>query len=209
MNIDITEKELQFLIALAKEGASRMSSRICDDLDGEPKAIWETFTTEEKDAMTKGFHNWNGDPEEWEPGWWGLGAGMWLSYLVARLEGKGRAGRAPLPNADETDGLSHLQPVFDRVALAFPEAHDLAVSLEFQISKTGDEVGEAVTLLVSAVRSDERPTWRVAKERVARKDLESFHFSWLDFALEQAIGQVQKDPWKVKRYADDRITTTT
>lgn len=209
MNIDITEKELAFLVALAKQGADRMSSRICDDLEGEPDAIFETFTTKEKDAMMKGYHYWNGDPEEWEPGWWGLGAGMWLSYLVARLEGKGRASRAPLPNANEMDGLAHLQPVFDRTVLAFPEAENIAVSLEFQISKAGDETEEVVTLLVSAVRSDERQTWRVAKERATRQQLEGLHLPWLTFALEQAIEQVQKDPWKTKRYADDRITTTT
>ncbi len=209
MNIDITEKELHFLVALAKQGADRMSSRICDDLEGEPDAIFETFTTDEKDAMMKGYHHWNGDPEEWEPGWWGLGAGMWLSYLVARLEGKGRASRAPLPNADETGGLAHLRPVFDRTALAFPEAESIAVSLEFQISKAGDETEEVVTLLVSAVRSDERQTWRVAKERATRQQLEGLRLPWLSFALEQAIEQVQKDPWKMNRYADDRITTTT
>lgn len=209
MNIDITEKELRFLIALTKYGANRMSSRICDDLEGEPAAIFETFTTEEKDAMMKGYHQWNGDPQEWEPGWWGLGAGMWLSYLAARLEGKGRASRAPLPNADEIDGLAHLQPIFDRTVLAFPEAGNIAVSLEFQISKAGDETKEVVTLLVSAVRSDERQTWRVAKERATRQDLEGLRLPWLPFALEQAIEQVRKDPWKVFRYDNDRITTTT
>lgn len=209
MNIDITEKELRFLVALAKQGADRMSSRICDDLEGEPHAIFETFTTEEKDAMMKGYHHWNGDPEEWEPGWWGLGAGMWLSYLVARLEGKGRASRAPLPNADVIDALQDLIPAFDLVALAFPEAASLGVSIEMAITKDGDQAEGTVTLLVSAVRDDERKTWRVAKERATRQDLESLRFPWLPFALEQAIEQVQKDPWKLMRYADNRITTTT
>lgn len=81
----ITDKETRFFVALAKQAAHRMSARVCDDLEGEPEAIFKTFTTEEKDAMTKGYHDWNGDPEEWEQGWWGFGAGMWLAYLAAKL----------------------------------------------------------------------------------------------------------------------------
>lgn len=197
MNISLTAKELAFLVALAKEGAGRMSSRICDDLDGQPRAAWETFTPQEKDAMTKGYHHWNGDPEEWEPGFYGLGAGMWLSYLASRLEGRERYSRDPLPNQDEIDGIRHARSILELAAAALPEAGSLGVRIEFEVEKytDGRPPMEAATISISAIKDDDRQgdkPWRVARQRADLATLTSLNIGWIPIALSQAVDQIKQ-----------------
>lgn len=59
----MTEKDKMFLAKLLGLAAEHTSRHVCNDL---PKELREFYTDDEWRQLTKEFHEWNGDPEEFE-----------------------------------------------------------------------------------------------------------------------------------------------
>ena len=79
-NDRLTKKELLFLAELMEQGASLIWGQRCEDMSRTAYAI---FTADEKDALSKAYHDWNEDPWEYEPGYFCWQAGLWLDYYAA------------------------------------------------------------------------------------------------------------------------------
>ncbi|RLG37698.1 MAG: hypothetical protein DRN91_04810 [Candidatus Alkanophagales archaeon] len=76
----LTAKELLFLAELMEQGGSLIWRQICEDMS---PVAYNIFSCEEKDALEKAYHEWNGDPEEFEPSYFCPQAGLWLDYYAA------------------------------------------------------------------------------------------------------------------------------
>jgi hypothetical protein len=59
---------LRYIAALLNQGADNIFRRICEDHDERAEAAQEALTPEERDNLMREYHEWNGDPEEFEPG---------------------------------------------------------------------------------------------------------------------------------------------
>jgi len=59
----LTSKEMEIAVTMLEDYSSYLSNRCCNDFE------WPiNWTHEEKTKFTKDFHDWNGDPEEYEQG---------------------------------------------------------------------------------------------------------------------------------------------
>ena len=60
---ELTDKEKQIAATMLENYSEYLANRICNDFD------WPgNWTNEEITKFTKDFHDWNGDPEEYEQG---------------------------------------------------------------------------------------------------------------------------------------------
>lgn len=78
----IATKELLFLAELMEQGASLIWRQVCEDMSD---VAYNVFDEEEKDALPKAYHEWNGDSGDFEPGFFCPQAGLWLDFYAARF----------------------------------------------------------------------------------------------------------------------------
>lgn len=76
--------ELILIAALLELASDRFARHICNDLDGSFFADW---TAEEHQKLVKDFHDWNGDPEEFNPNFLHLPDFSLMDYLADKLRG--------------------------------------------------------------------------------------------------------------------------
>lgn len=79
----MTKKELLFAAALLKMAASEFVNHGCNDL---PKNLYAFFTPEEWDNLNQRYHDWNGDPEEYQPGQVKSYDWLWMYWFANELE---------------------------------------------------------------------------------------------------------------------------
>jgi Lar family restriction alleviation protein len=78
----LTHKELLFLAELMEQGGNLISRQICEDMRQKAYGI---FSPEEKDELERQYHDWNGDPEEFFPGYFMPNAWVWLGFYAAKF----------------------------------------------------------------------------------------------------------------------------
>jgi hypothetical protein len=79
----LSPNRLVFLSELMKQGAALIWRRVCEDISPEAR---EVLTAEEKDALSKEYHEWNGDPHEFTPGHFNIQGGLWLDFFAAKFK---------------------------------------------------------------------------------------------------------------------------
>ena len=60
---ELNEKEMKLAGEMLNQYSDFLSNRCCNDFD-----FPDNWTDEEKTKFTKEYHDWNGDPEEYEKG---------------------------------------------------------------------------------------------------------------------------------------------
>jgi hypothetical protein len=79
----LTKKEMLLIAHLLEIASDKFSNHGCNDMDEE---IMNQFTSDEKDELSKQYHDWNGDPEEFTPGLFWLGDDSLMSLFAAKLK---------------------------------------------------------------------------------------------------------------------------
>jgi hypothetical protein len=80
---NISKKELALAAKMLELASDQFSNHGCNDVDENVYAGW---TLEERQQFVKEFHEWNGDPEEYEETFLHLGDSTIMSFLAAKLE---------------------------------------------------------------------------------------------------------------------------
>lgn len=78
----LTRKEYLFLAELMEQGAALIWRQVCEDMS---EVAYNLFTQEEKDALEKAYHDHNGDPQDFTPGYFCPQAGLWLDYYADKF----------------------------------------------------------------------------------------------------------------------------
>ena len=81
----MNKKEKLFVAKLLRMAANEFSNHGCNDL---PEECEKLFTKKEWTKMMKDYHEWNGDPEEFEGGFEShmLMDWLWMDYFANILE---------------------------------------------------------------------------------------------------------------------------
>lgn len=80
---DISKKELALAAKMLELASEQFSNHGCNDVD---ENVYDGWTLEERQQFVKEFHEWNGDPEEYEETFLHLGDSTIMSFLAAKLE---------------------------------------------------------------------------------------------------------------------------
>ena len=80
---NISKKELALAAKMLELASDQFSNHGCNDVDGN---VYDGWTLEERQQFVKDFHEWNGDPEEYEETFLHLGDSTIMSFLAAKLE---------------------------------------------------------------------------------------------------------------------------
>ena len=80
---NISKKELALAAKMLELASDQFSNHGCNDVD---ENVYDTWTLEERQRFVKEFHEWNGDPEEYEETFLHLGDSTIMSFLAAKLE---------------------------------------------------------------------------------------------------------------------------
>lgn len=59
----MTKKEINLTIHFLKEASEELSNNGCNDVD---EKVWEGWTKKERKAFVKEYHEWNGNPGEYQ-----------------------------------------------------------------------------------------------------------------------------------------------
>lgn len=78
----LNDRNLLFIAYLLEQGSDAIFKRICEDMHPD---VFELFTQEEKDRMEREYHEWNGDPEEFEPGSWCPQGSIWSNWMSEQI----------------------------------------------------------------------------------------------------------------------------
>ena len=79
----MTQKEKQMAAYLLYKARNEFSNHGCNDVDDE---IYKGWSLEERRALVKDFHNYNGDPEEYNPDFLHLHDYALMGYFSHKLE---------------------------------------------------------------------------------------------------------------------------
>jgi hypothetical protein len=60
----------------------REAAQVCEDMSD---LAFDLFDPDEKDPLERAFHDWNGDPQDFIPGYFMLNAPGWLAYYAAQF----------------------------------------------------------------------------------------------------------------------------
>lgn len=80
----MTENEQKLTAHLLEMASATFTNNGCNDM---PECFFEGWTQEEKEALKREYHEWNGDPEEYEEGNTDLPDWAIMTFLAAKLEG--------------------------------------------------------------------------------------------------------------------------
>ena len=80
---NISKKELALAAKMLELASDTFSNHGCNDVD---ENVYDGWTLEERQQFVKEFHEWNGDPEEYEETFLHLGDSTIMSFLAAKLE---------------------------------------------------------------------------------------------------------------------------
>lgn len=80
---EISKKELALAAKMLELASDQFSNHGCNDVD---ENVYDGWTLEEIQQFVKEFHEWNGDPEEYEETFLHLGDSTIMSFLAAKLE---------------------------------------------------------------------------------------------------------------------------
>ena len=80
---NISKKELSLAAKMLELASDNFSNHGCNDVD---ENVYDGWTSEERQQFVKEFHEWNGDPEEYEETFLHLGDSTIMSFLAAKLE---------------------------------------------------------------------------------------------------------------------------
>jgi hypothetical protein len=79
----MTDKEKKLAAYFLKAASDVFGIHICNDVDEDAFVDW---TIEERQQLVKDFHEWNGDPEEYNPNFVHLPDHCLMSLLASKLE---------------------------------------------------------------------------------------------------------------------------
>jgi hypothetical protein len=85
VTIMLTDKEALFIAALLDWGGLLSSRRI---FEGMEESVLGLFTDTEKENLSKSYHRWNGDPEDYIENYFEPEYSIWLHYFAAKLRGE-------------------------------------------------------------------------------------------------------------------------
>ena len=78
----MNEKEFKLAAKMLDLASDEFSNHGCNDVED---SVYEGWTIEERRAFVKEFHEWNGDPEEYNENFLHLGDSTIMSFLSAKL----------------------------------------------------------------------------------------------------------------------------
>jgi len=78
----MTVQEIQLTAKLLDLAADTFSNHGCNDVSEE---MYEGWTKEQRQALVKEFHEWNGDPEEYDPEFLHLGDSSLIAFFAAKI----------------------------------------------------------------------------------------------------------------------------
>ena len=76
-------KEKQLAAKMLEMASDEFSNHGCNDIED---SVYEGWTLEERQQFVKEFHEWNGDPENFDKDWLHLGDSTIMSFLAYKLE---------------------------------------------------------------------------------------------------------------------------
>ena len=76
-------KELKLAQYFMERASEEFGRNICNDIDD---VVWENWTVEERRKFVKDYHDWNGDPEDYDEEELHLPDFAIISFLSYRLE---------------------------------------------------------------------------------------------------------------------------
>jgi hypothetical protein len=76
-------KELRLAASLLQLASDEFSNHGCNDVDA---YFYEGWSLKERQQFIKEFHDWNGDPEEFNPNFLELGDDILMSYLADKIK---------------------------------------------------------------------------------------------------------------------------
>lgn len=78
----MTHKEMKLCIHFLNQMLEQSFNCACNDVDD---SVWDGWTKEERQAFVKESHEWNGDPEEYDPDRLAMLDFEIAGFLVAKL----------------------------------------------------------------------------------------------------------------------------
>ncbi len=78
----MNEKENKLAAKFLKLSSDEFGNHGCNDVDD---SVYEGWTLEERQQFVKEFHDWNGDPEEYDPEFLHLHDYAIMSFLAYKL----------------------------------------------------------------------------------------------------------------------------
>jgi len=75
-------KEKRLAAEMLELASDEFSNHGCNDVDD---TLWEDWTLEERKRFVKEFHDYNGDPEEYDPDFLHLGDDVLMGYMAHKL----------------------------------------------------------------------------------------------------------------------------
>ena len=76
-------KEKQLAAKMLEMASDEFSNHGCNDVED---SVCEGWSLEERQQFIKEFHEWNGDPENFDKDWLHLGDSTIMSFLAHKLE---------------------------------------------------------------------------------------------------------------------------
>ena len=80
---DLTKKELALASKMLELASEKFGNHGCNDVDND---VYKGWTTEERQDFVKQFHEWNGDPEEYNETHLRLPDFCLMDILAAKLK---------------------------------------------------------------------------------------------------------------------------
>ena len=79
----MTPNEMKLAAEMLKIADDEFSNHGCNDVDD---SVWDGWTIEERQQFVKEFHEWNGDPEEFDPNFLHLQDFCIMGFLAEKLK---------------------------------------------------------------------------------------------------------------------------
>ena len=83
IKMTLNTKEKQLAAKMLEMASDEFSNHGCNDIED---SVYEGWTLEERQQFVKEFHEWNGDPENFDKDWLHLGDSTIMSFLAYKLE---------------------------------------------------------------------------------------------------------------------------
>lgn len=80
---NINKKELSLVYKMLELASEQFSNNVCNDVD---ENFYDGWALEERQNFVKEFHEWNGDPEEYDENFLNLGDSMIMSFLAHKVK---------------------------------------------------------------------------------------------------------------------------
>jgi len=82
----MNDKEKQLAAEFLELAGDKFSNHGCNDVE---ESFWEGWTLEERQQFVKEYHDYNGDPEEYNPDFIDLPDWAIMKFLAYKLENNG------------------------------------------------------------------------------------------------------------------------